>query len=103
MQDATTPSELHSRHSSGDLPPIKSEPTEPLGNTSAEQDEPTGTLTGEPPVGGARSPLPPSDTGSGHHAFLPQRGLSYAIIAGSIAVFVTVFLRFVITFFNRGP
>ncbi len=42
MQDATTQSELHSLHSSGDLPPINSEPTEPLANTSAEHDEPTG-------------------------------------------------------------
>jgi hypothetical protein len=102
MQDATTPSELHSLHSSGDLPPITSEPTEPLANTSAEHDEPTGTLKGEPPVGGARSPLPPSGTGSGHHAFLPQRGLYYALIAGSIAGVVTALLTIVVTLINAG-
>src|SRR5260370_42285625 len=83
MQDATTQSDLHSLHSSGDLPPNTSEPTEPLANTSAEQDEPTGTLTGQPPMRGSRSPLPPSDTRSGHHAYLPQSVRSYAIIAGS--------------------
>jgi hypothetical protein len=102
MQDAPTQSDLHSRHSSGDLPPITSEPTEPLANTSAAHDEPTGTFRGEPPVGGARSPLPPSGTGSGHHAFLPQRGLSYALIAGSIAGVVTALLTMVVTLINAG-
>jgi len=57
MQDATTQSELHSLHSSGDLPPINGEPTLPLANKPAELDEPTGTLKGEPPVGGTQSPL----------------------------------------------
>jgi phosphotransferase system glucose/maltose/N-acetylglucosamine-specific IIC component len=102
MQDATTQSDLHSLHGSGDLPPITSEPTEPLANTSAAHDEPAGTLKGEPPVRGARSPLPPSGTGSGHHAFLPQRGLSYAFIAGSIAGVVTALLTMVVTLINAG-
>jgi len=102
MQDATTQSELHSLHSSGDLPPITSEPTEPLANKSAEHDEPTGTLKGEPPVGGARSPLPPGGTGSQHHAFLPQRGLYYALLAGSIAGVVTALLTMVVTLINAG-
>ncbi len=102
MRDATTQSELHSFHSSGDLPPNPSQPTEPLANTSAEHDEPTGTLEGEPPVGGARSPLPPSGTGSQHHAFLPQRGLYYALIAGSIAGVVTALLTIVVTLINAG-
>ena len=100
MQDATTQSELHSLHSSGDLPPITSEPTEPPANTSAEHDEPTGTLKGEPPVGGARSPLQPSGTGSQHRAFLPQRGLYYALIAGIIAGVVTALLTMVVTLLN---
>jgi len=103
MQDATTQSELHSLHSSGDLPPIKSEPTEPLANTPAAQDEPTGTFKDEPPVGGEQTALlPPSGTGSGHHAVLPQRGLSYALIAGSIAGVVTALLTIVVTLINAG-
>jgi hypothetical protein len=57
MQDATTRSELHSLQRSGDLPPINGEPTQPLANKPAEHDEPTGTLKGEPPVGGTQSPL----------------------------------------------
>jgi hypothetical protein len=102
MQDAITQSELHSPHSSGDLPPINSEPTEPLANKSAEHDQPTGTLKGEPPAGGARSPLQPIGTGSQQHAFLPQRGLYYAIIAGMIAGVVTALLTIVVTLINAG-
>jgi hypothetical protein len=102
MQDATTQSDLHSLHSSGDLPPNTSEPTEPLANTPAAQDEPTGTLTGEPPVGGTPSPLQASGPHPKQHAFLPQRGLYYAVIAGVIAGVVTALLTMVVTLINAG-
>ena len=42
MQDATTRSELHSLHSSGDLPHINSEPTQPLANEPAEPENQLG-------------------------------------------------------------
>jgi DNA-binding transcriptional MerR regulator len=45
MQDATTRSELHSLYSRGDLPPIISEPTQPLADKPTEHDESTGTLS----------------------------------------------------------
>ena len=102
MQDATTQSELHSLHSSGDLPPINGEPTQPLANKPAEHDEPTGTLKGEPPVGGTQSPLQPSDAGSQQHDFLPQRGLYYAVIAGVIAGVFTALLTIVVTLVFAG-
>ncbi len=102
MQDATTRSELHSLHSSGDLPPIMSEPTQPLANKPAEHDEPTGTLKGEPPVGGTQSPLRLSGPLSQQHAFLPQRGLYYAVIAGVIAGVFTALLTIVVTLVFAG-
>ena len=74
MQDVNTQSELHSFHSSGDLPPIDREPTGPRGLEPAEHDQPTGTLKGEPPVAGTPSPLQPSGTGAQRHTVLPQRG-----------------------------
>jgi hypothetical protein len=102
MQDATTQSELHSLHSSGDLPPINGEPTQPLANKPAEHDEPTGTLKGEPPVGGTHSPLRLSDPLSQQHDFLPQRGLYYAVIAGVIAGVFTALLTIVVTLVFAG-
>ena len=103
MQDATTRSELHSLHSSGDLPPINGEPTQPLANKPAEHDEPTGTLKGEPPVGGTHSPLRLSDPLSQQHDYLPQRGLYYAVIAGAIAGVFTALLTIVVTSCLQEP
>ena len=102
MQEATTWSELHSLHSSGDLPPINGEPTQPLANTSAEPDEPTGTLNSEPPVDGTQSPLRLSGPLSQQHDFLPQRGLYYAVIAGVIAGVFTALLTIVVTLVFAG-
>jgi len=102
MQDATTRSELHSLHSSGDLPPINGEPTQPLANKPAEHDEPSGTLKGEPPVGGTQSPLRLSGPLSQQHDFLPQRGLYYAVIAGALAGVFTALLTIVVTLVFAG-
>jgi hypothetical protein len=102
MQDATTRSELHSLHSSGDLPPIHGEPTQPLANKPAEHDEPTETLNGEPPVGGTQSPLRLSGPLSQQHDSLPQRGLYYAVIAGALAGVFTALLTIVVTLVFAG-
>jgi hypothetical protein len=102
MQDATTQGELHSLHSSGDLPPINGEPTQPLANKPAEHDEPTGTPKGGPPVGGTQSPLRLSGPLSQQHDFLPQRGLYYAVIAGVIAGVFTALLTIVVTLVFAG-
>jgi hypothetical protein len=102
MQDATIQSELHSLHTSGDLPPINGEPTQPLANKLAEHDEPTGTLNGEPPVGGTQSPLRLSGPLSQQHDFLPQRGLYYAVIAGALAGVFTALLTILVTLVFAG-
>jgi hypothetical protein len=102
MQDATTQSELRSLHSSGDLPPTHSEPTEPRGLESTEHDQPTGTLKGEPPVAGTPSPLQPSGPRAQQRTFLPQRGLYYAAIAGVIAGVVTALLTMVVILVFAG-
>ena len=102
MQDATTQSELRPLHSSGDLPPTHSEPTEPRGLESTEHDQPTGTLKGEPPVAGTQSPLQTRGSGSQQHAYLPQRGVYYAVIAGVIAGVLAALLTIVITLVNAG-
>ena len=49
MQDAIARSELHSLHSSGDLPHINNAPTGPISNEPAGPEQTTGTLKGEPP------------------------------------------------------
>jgi hypothetical protein len=102
MQNATTQSEPRSLHSSGDLPPTHSEPTEPRGLEPAEHDQPTETLTGETPVAGTPSPLQPSGSPAKPRALLPQRGLSYAVIAGVIAGVFAALLTMVITLVNAG-
>ena len=102
MQDATTRSELHSLHSSGDLPPINNEPTQSLANKPAELDETTGTLNGEPPLAGTQSPLRLGAPLSQQHNFLPQRGLYYAVIAGVIAGVFTALLTIVVTLVFAG-
>jgi len=102
MQDATTRSELHSLHSSGDLPPINGEPTGPRSLEPAGPEQPTGTLKGEPAVVGTQSPLRLSGPLSQQHAFLPQRGLYYAVIAGVIAGVFTALLTIVVTLVFAG-
>ena len=102
MHNATTRSELHSLHSSGDLPPIQSEPTQPLANKPTEHDEPTGMLNGEPSVSETQSPLRRSGPLSEEHDFLPQRGLYYAVIAGVIAGVFTALLTIVVTLVFAG-
>src|SRR5690242_13635511 len=100
MQDATTQSELHPLHSTGDLPPMKREPTGPLASKPADQL--TETLKGEPPVAGTQSPLQTRGSGSQQHAYLPQRGVYYAVIAGVIAGVLAALLTIVITLVNAG-
>lgn len=102
MQNATTQGELRSLHSSGDLPPTHSEPTEPRGLEPAEHDQPTETLKGEPPVAGTPSPFQPGGPRAKPRALLPQRGLSYAVIAGVIAGVFAALLTLVITLVNAG-
>lgn len=102
MQDVNAQSELHSFHSSGDLPPIDREPTGPQGLEPAEHDQPTGTLKDAPPVAGTPSPLPPRGSRAQRHALLPQRGLSYALIAGFIAGVFYALLTILIILVNPG-
>src|SRR5260221_4930414 len=102
MQDATTRIELHSLHSSGDVPPINSEPTGPPGNEPTGHDEPTGALKDEPQVAGAQSPLPLNGPHAKPRTFLPQRGLYYAAIAGVIAGVVTALLTMVVILVFAG-
>ncbi len=100
MQDAATQSELHPIHSTGDLPPLDSEPMGPLASKLADQ--PTETLKGEPEVGGRPSPLQPGGSGAQPHTFLPQRGVYYAVIAGIIAGLFAALLTMLITLVNAG-
>ena len=100
MQDMTTRSELHSFHSSGDLPPMSDEPTGPLASKPADQ--PIETLPGETPVAGTPSPFRPGGPQAQQRALLPQRGLYYAVIAGVIAGVFTALLTVVITLVNAG-
>ena len=103
MQDATEQNELHSFHSSGDVPPINSEPTGPPGNNEPTgHDEPTGTRKDEPQVTGAQSPLQPSGPRAKPRTFLPQRWLYYAAIAGVIAGVVTALLTMVVILVFAG-
>jgi hypothetical protein len=102
MQDATTRIELHSLHSSGDVPPTNSEPTGPPGNEPTGHDEPTGALKDEPQVAGAQPPLPRSGPRAQQRTFLPQRGLYYAAIAGVIAGVFAALLTIVVTLVFAG-
>jgi hypothetical protein len=102
MQDATTRSEPHSLHSSGDLPPINNETTGPRSLEPAGPGQPTVTLKGEPSVGGTQSPLRLSGPFSQQHDFLPQRGLYYAVIAGALAGVFTALLTIVVTLVFAG-
>jgi len=100
MQDMTTRSELHSFHSSGDLPPMSDEPTGPLASKPADQ--PIETLPGETPGAGTPSPLQSGGPPAQQRALLPQRGLYYAVIAGVIAGVFTALLTLVITLAFAG-
>ena len=103
MQDAKLESELHAIQGSRDLSPITSEPTGPPGNDeSIVHDVPTGALIHAPPA--VETPTPISLTGprSQQRAFLPQRGLYYAAIAGVIAGVVAALLTIVITLVFAG-
>jgi hypothetical protein len=102
IQNASTPSELHSLNGSGDISSITHEPTRTLADQSAEHTPPAGTLKGEPVVGVAQSPFQPAGTGSQQHTFLPRRGLYYAVIAGAMTGIVTALLTMVIILLNAG-
>src|SRR5579864_4829760 len=103
MQDSTVQSELQPPHSSGDIPPITSEPTGPPGNSEPPgYDEPTGALKDAPPTAGAHSALPLSGPRTQQRTFLPQRGLYYAAIAGVIAGVVAALLTLVVTLVFAG-
>jgi len=102
IQNANTPSELHSLNGSGDISSITHEPTGTLANKSTEHNQPAGTLKGEPAVGGAQSPLQPSGTDSHQRTFLPPRGLYYAVIAGVIAGVFTALLTIAIILVSAG-
>src|SRR5258708_38588191 len=96
MQDATARIELHFLHSSGDVPPINTEPTGPPGNEPTAHDEPTGTRKDEPQVAGTPSPLRRSGPRAQQRTFLPQRGWYYAAIARVIAGVGTALLTIVL-------
>jgi hypothetical protein len=103
MQDASVQSDPHSPHSGGDMPPNTREPTGPPGhNEPTVHDEPTGTLTDAPAVGGAPSPVPHSGPGALPRTVLPQRGVYYATIAGVIAGVVAALLTLVVTLVFAG-
>src|ERR1700730_86758 len=78
------------------------EPAEPQGIEPIGHDEPTGTRKDAPAVAGMPSPLPPSGPRAQQNARLPQRGLSYAVIAGVIAGVVTALLTMVVTLVFAG-
>ncbi len=102
MQNTNTPNELHALNGSGDISSMTREPTETLATKPVEQDQPAGTLKGEPPLAGAQSPHRPGDTGSHQRTFLPRRGLYYAVIAGVIAGVFMALLTIVIILLNAG-
>ena len=102
MQNANTPSELHSLNGRGDISPITHEPTGTLANKSTEHTQPAGTLKDEPAVGGVQSPLQPGGADSHQRTFLPPKGLYYAVIAGVIAGVFTALLTIVIILVNAG-
>ena len=103
MQDATVQSGLQPAHNGGNLPPITSEPTGPPGNNEPTvQDVPTGPLIDTPPVVGTPAPVQLSGSRSQQQAFLPQRGLYYATIAGVIAGVVAALLTILVTLVFAG-
>lgn len=102
MQDAITQSDQHALHSSGDLPPLSREPNAPQDLEPEELHPPTETLKAEPPLAGTPSLLQRSGPRTQRHAFLPRRGVSYAVIAGVIAGVLAALLTIIITLVNAG-
>jgi hypothetical protein len=78
------------------------EPAELQGLEPIGHDEPTGTRKDAPVVAGTPSPLPRNGPRAQQRALLPQRGLSYAVIAGVIAGVVTALLTMVVTLVFAG-
>ncbi len=102
MQNANTPGALDSLNGSGNSSSIAHKPTETLASKLPEHEQPTVTLKGEPATGGAQSSLQPGGANSHQRAFLPDRGLYYAVIAGAIAGVFTALLTIVIVLLNTG-
>jgi hypothetical protein len=67
-----------------------------------EHAESSETLKDIPPGGETQSPLPPSSAYAQRHALLPQRGLSYTVIAGVITGVFTALLTVVIILVFAG-
>jgi hypothetical protein len=95
MQDAQT-------QSGGELPPTNSEPTGPHGLELAAKTQPAETLQGKPQGAETSSPPQPNGPRAKPRAFLPQRGLYYAAIAGVIAGVFSALLTMVITLVFAG-
>lgn len=102
MQDSITQSERDALHSSGDLLPISREPTAPQDLEQAELHPPAEMVKGKPPVRGTPSPSSRPGSPTQRHAFLPQRGLYYAALAGVIAGVLAALLTIVIILVNTG-
>lgn len=100
MQDPITQNEPDTLHTHRDLPPLFREPTTPQGLEPAELHTPTEVNKSEPLV--REVPFSPHDPRVRRHAFLPQRGLSYAAVAGVIAGVLAALITIVITLVNTG-
>ena len=97
MQNSAAQSNLHPIQGSGDLSPINSVPTEPLGNVLAGHNELAETPGGEPEPTAKQLVVQSSNAGSQQHTLLPQRGMYYAAITGAIAGVLAGLLTIVIT------
>jgi hypothetical protein len=84
------------------MPDATNEPAGPQGLEPIGHGEPPGTRKEEAPVAGTPSPFPRSGPHAQPHALLPQRGMSYAVIAGVIAGVVTALLTMVVTLVFAG-
>ena len=102
MQDPITQRERDTVHSSGDLPSVSRESTPSQGLEPTERHPPTEMPKGEPLVGETPSSFPRHGPRARRHAFLPQRGLYAAAIAGVIAGVLAALLTIVITLANAG-
>lgn len=103
MQDPITQSEQDTLYNSGDLSALSRERTEPSGIDLIEQKRPAEPLKGKPPV--TETPSPFRYIGglrAQRYTQLPQRGLSYAALAGVIAGVLAALLTIVITLVNAG-
>ncbi len=97
MQEPTTQDDLPGN---GDRLPISHEPPAPQDPEQAELHPLTETAIGKPPVGEtpARLPSHPDQ----RHMVLPQSGVSYAAITGTIAGVLAALLTIVIILLNTG-